>query len=114
MRTPLLVLLLALSLCACTPQVAMSPGAMREVGTKTFVAVEDTAQGFLITVEYNASPGSGPTAAACKSALLSQATAYADRRGKLIRPINEQQITMSVGYRGVTPGCLAQVPVEWQ
>jgi len=114
MRARLLTLLLVLPLCACTPQVATYPGSMREVGNKIYVAVEDTVQGFLITVEYNASRGSGPTAAACKSALLSQATVYADRRGKPIRPIDAQQITMSVGYRGVTPACVAQVPVEWQ
>ena len=114
MRALLLALPLVLLLYACVPQVASYPGSMREVGNKTYVAVEDTAQGFLITVEYTASLGSGPTAAACKGALLSQATAYAERLRKPIRPINEQQITMSVGYRGVTPGCLAQVPVEWQ
>lgn len=109
-----LILALVLLLCACTPQVAMYPGPMREVGNKTYVAVEDSAQGFLIAVEYSASVGSGPTAAACKSALLAQASAYANRRQKTIRPINEQQITMSIGYKGFVPSCLAQVPVEWQ
>ncbi len=110
-------LVLVLLLWACTPQVASYQGPMREVwGSKAWVAVEDSAQGFLITVEYNADFGSGlaATAAACKSALLSQAAAYADRLGKKIQPINEQRITMSVGYRGLAPGCLAQVPVEWQ
>ncbi len=114
MRALLLALLLVLPLCACTPQLARYPGSMREVGNKTYVAVEDTAQGFLITVEYAASFGSGPAAAACKNVLLSQASAYADRRQKTIRPINEQQITMNVGYKGVLPGCVAQVSVEWQ
>ena len=107
-------LILVLLLCACTPQVAMYQGPMRRVGNNTYVAVEDSAQGFLITVEYNPNFGSGDTAAACKSALLSQASAYADSRGKKIQPINEQRITISVGYRGLAPGCLAQVPVEWQ
>lgn len=109
MRALLLVVLLS----ACTPQVAYR-GPMREVGNKTYVAVEDSAQGFLITVEYTASVGSGPTATACKSALLAQASAYAARRERTIQPIDEQRITMSVGYKGLVPNCVAQVPVEWQ
>ncbi len=110
-------LLLVLLLCACTPQVASYPGPMREVwGQKTWVAVEDSAQGFLLTVEYNADFGSGvaATGAACKTALLAQASAYAASQKKQIRPIDERRITLSVGYRGLAPGCLAQVPVEWQ
>ena len=110
MRALILVVLLS----ACTAQVATYQGPMREVGNKTYVAVEDSAQGFLITVEYTASVGSEPTAVACKNALLAQASAYANRRQKTIRPINEQQITMSIGYKGLVPSCLAQVPVEWQ
>ena len=113
----MLALILVLLLCACTPQVASYRGPMREVwGQKTWWAVEDSAQGFLITVEHNGDFGSGlaATAAACKTALLSQASAYADSRGKKIQPINEQRITMSVGYRGLAPGCSGQVPVEWQ
>lgn len=78
------------------------------------MAVEDSAQGFLITVEYNADFGRAVAAAARKSALLAQASAYAGGRGRRIQPINEQRITMSVGYRGLAPSCLAQVPVEWQ
>ena len=110
-------LILPLLLCACTPQVATYPGPMREVwAEKTWVAVEDSAQGFLITVEYNADFGSAVAAAtaACKSALLAQASAYVGSRGRQIQPINEQRITMSVGCRGLAPSCLAQVPVEWQ
>jgi hypothetical protein len=112
MRALMLVLLL---LSACTPQVPMYPGPMKELGNGMYVAVEDSPQGFLIIVEYNAGFGSqAATAAACKNALLSQASAYADRRARTLKPIDEQRITMSVGYRGITPNCLAQLPVEWQ
>lgn len=107
-------LILVLLLCtACTPQVAQYKGSMLAVGENTWVAVDDSANGFLITVELvNAEKDT--VAATCKRALLSQASAYAGKRGKNIQPINEQRITMSVGWIGVTPGCSAQVPVEWQ
>ena len=111
MRALILVLLLCI---ACTPQVGQYKGAMRGTGEQyEWVAVDDSATGFLITVERT--NGERDTiAATCKGLLLSQASAYAGKRGKNIRPINEQRITMSVGWIGLTPGCVAQVPVEWQ
>ena len=101
-----------LLLCAACTQVPQR-GLMLNVEENTWVAVEDSANGFLITIEYvNAEKATA--AATCKKALLSQAAAYAGKRGKDIRPINEQRITMSIGWIGMTPGCSAQVPVEWQ
>jgi hypothetical protein len=101
-----------LLLCTACTQVAQQ-GVMLNVEENTWVAVEESANGFLITVEYvNAEKAT--VAATCKRALLSQASAYAGKRGKNIQPINEQRITMSVGWIGMTRGCSAQVPVEWQ
>src|SRR5512137_2146859 len=105
-------LIAVLLLCAACTQVPQR-GLMVNVEENTWVAVAESAHGFLITVEYvNAERAT--VAATCKRALLSQAAAYAEKRAKDIQPINEQRITMSVGWIGMTPGCSAQVPVEWR
>ena len=85
----------------------------------TEYAVEDTGDGFIVTVNYSRYqfiPESSAVATACKSALTTIAWDVADRRRKKIEPVNEQRIRFSMGRNGVTgiTSCQASAPVKWK
>ena len=61
--------------------------------------------GFSLTVYYSRYqfiPEADAVALACKSALTSIAHELAERRGREIKPVNEQRIRISMGRNGVS------------
>ena len=85
----------------------------------TEYVVEDTGDGFIVTVNYTRYqfiPESSAVATACKSALTTIAWDIADRRRKKIEAVNEQRIRLSMGRNGVTgiTSCQASAPVKWR
>ena len=79
----------------------------------------DRQDGFEITVyytRYQFIPESDAVALACKSALTSLAWELADKKGKKIKPVNEQRIRISMGrngFSGIT-SCQAFAIVNWE
>jgi hypothetical protein len=75
--------------------------------------------GFDLTVNYNRYqfiPESDALATTCRSALLANAHRIAQQKGRSIKPINEQQVEISMGRNGFTgrTSCSAFVPAYFQ
>ena len=85
----------------------------------TEYGIKPNTDGFGITVYYSRYqfiPESSAVATACKSQLTAIAWQHSDKAGKLIRPINEQRIQISMGrngFSGIT-SCQATAIVEWK
>ncbi len=84
----------------------------------TKYGIEDRPNGFELTIYYSRYqfiPESSALAVACKSALTSTAWEVADKRGKKIKPVNEQRIRMSMGRNGLSgiTSCQATAIIEW-
>lgn len=85
----------------------------------TEYGIEDNNNGFGITIfysRYQFVPESGAVASACKSQLTSIAWEHSDKVGKVIEPINEQRIRVSMGRNGLTgiTSCQASTTVKWK
>lgn len=81
--------------------------------------MSDRVNGFDLTVNYSRYqfiPESSAVAVACKSALTSLAHELADKKGRKIKPLNEQRIRISMGRNGLTgiTSCSAQAVAEWE
>lgn len=85
----------------------------------TEYSMSDRVNGFDLTVNYSRYqfiPESSAVAVACKSALTSLAHELADKKGRKIKPLNEQRIRISMGRNGLTgiTSCSAQAVAEWE
>jgi hypothetical protein len=119
-RSPRLLLatMLALSLVACATPIQQSTSAMTTYDRDTEYSITDRPDGFALAINYSRYqfiPESTAVAQACKSALTSLAHELADRKGKKLKPIDEQRIRLSLGRNGLTgiTSCSASAVVEW-
>lgn len=81
--------------------------------------ISERSDGFSLAINYSRYqfiPESSAVAQACKSALTSLAHELADRKGKKIKPIEEQRIRLSFGRNGFTgiTSCSASAIAEWR
>jgi hypothetical protein len=80
---------------------------------------DNTPSGFTLTVDYTRrhfAPEMEAVREACRNALVTIAQDVAAKRGRRIRPIEEQQIATTVGrneHSNIT-FCTATAPVAWQ
>jgi hypothetical protein len=96
---------LALILTGCAQPMSQKNVPMAIYDKHTEYNVSENQDGFGITVfysRYQFIPESDAVATACKSVLTSIAYDEAKKRGKDIKPINEQRITISMGRNGLT------------
>jgi hypothetical protein len=81
--------------------------------------VDNTSPGFTLTVDYTRRvfvPEMEAVREACRNALVTVAEDVAAKRGRRIRPIEEQQIATKLGrneHSNIT-FCTATAPVTWQ
>lgn len=106
-------------LSACATPVSHTNIPMTKYDKDTEYAIEEREDGFSITVYYSRYqfiPESGAVATACKSMLTSLAWEIADKKGKEIEQINEQQIRISMGRNGITgiTSCQAYAIAKWK
>jgi hypothetical protein len=119
MRNIFWILALVVGLMGCTTPAQFTHQGMLPYDNHTGYVVENTDDGFLLTVNYSRYqfwPESSAAAVACRSRLTSIAWELADKTGKKIKPINEQRIRISMGrneWTGIT-SCQAQAKVEWE
>lgn len=76
---------------------------MTEYDRDTSYRIDDTAFGFTVTVYYSRFqfiPESDVVKDAGRAAMLNIAHEVAESRGKMLRPIDEQRIQMSMGRNG--------------
>jgi hypothetical protein len=107
-----------LLLSACATPVSHTNAPLSTYDKDTEYAVEDRTDGFALTVYYSRYqfiPESSAVATACKSQLTALAWEIADRKGKKIKPVNEQRIRISMGRNGLSgiTSCQAFVVAEW-
>ena len=105
-------------LASCATPIQQSSASMTVYDRDTEYAVTDRADGFAIVINYSRYqfiPESSAVAQACKSALTSLAHDLADRKGKKLKPIDEQRIRLSFGRNGLTgiTSCSASGIAEW-
>ena len=109
---------LSVTAIACATPVSYTNIPMSTYDKDTEYAVENSANGFGLTVYYSRYqfiPESSAVATACKSMLTSIAWEVAERQGKKISPVNEQRIRISMGRNGISgiTSCQAFATVEW-
>ena len=112
-------ILLAAMVAGCTTPVAYNTGPMQRLDKDTEYSVEERPNGFQLAVNYSAYTFLAESSAmltTCKQAITSVAYDVAEKRGRRIKPINEQRIRTSLGYNGITgvSACSATAPVEWE
>ena len=108
----------ALLLVACATPVSHTASQMNTYDKDTEYVVDERADGFALTISYSRYqfiPESSSLTIACKSALTALAWDISERKGKKIRPLNEQRIRISLGWNGLTgiTSCQANAIVEW-
>ena len=89
----------------CATPVAYTTQPMTRLDQHAEYAVEDFDGGFTLTIlyqRYQFIPESDAVDNAASSQLLSLAHDIADRRGKALKPINEQRVKKSMGRNGLT------------
>ncbi|CAN5678741.1 hypothetical protein BH10PSE6_BH10PSE6_45250 [soil metagenome] len=107
----LVALLLALFGCG--------PAELVPYDQNTKYRVDNTPPGFTLTVDYTRRhfvPEMEAVREACRNALVTVAQDVAAKRGRRIRPIEEQQIATKLGrneHSNIT-FCTATAPVTWQ
>ena len=118
MKSAIWGLVLVSSLAACATPVSHENVPMSTYDKDTEYNITDNDTGFGITVfysRYQMIPESDAVATACKSQLTSIAWEHADKTGKVIEPINEQRIRISMGRNGLSgiTSCQASAKAEW-
>lgn len=118
MRAAALTLALMLTLAGCATPVEYGVGSKATTDKDTRVAIDERPDGFTVSVlydRYQFIPETAAVMAACRQALLASAHDHAEKKGRRIRPINEQRIRISTGRNGFTgiTSCEASVPVQW-
>lgn len=113
------VMLLSFFLSACATPVSHTNIPLSTYDKDTEYGVEDSPDGFAITVYYSRYqfiPESDAVATACKSALTSIAWDVAELKGKIIEPVNEQRVRLSMGRNGLSgiTSCQASAVVKWK
>lgn len=107
-----------MALAGCASPVGYTNQPLTSYDKDTEYRTDDNADGFALTIYYSRYqfiPETSATAAACKQALTALAYDLAEKRGRKIKPVNEQRIKMSFGRNGVVgiTSCSATAPVEW-
>ena len=105
------------SLFGCSTATIYTDKPMIRHDKDTEYSVEDNQNGFVLSIfyeRYQFTPESTSVAASCKSALTSLAWEIAQKKGRDIQQINDQQIKLSMGRNGFTgiTSCSASVPVK--
>jgi hypothetical protein len=105
-------------LLGCATAAEFTEAPMRPGGRNSEYAVEDSPDGFQITVRYSRYqfiPESDAVAVACRQELTSLAYDHADEVGKRIEQINPDRIRISMGRNGITgiTSCSATAPAKW-
>lgn len=114
----IIVVLVLLLLVGCSIPAKMTDAKMTGYDKDTRYVVEDSKDGFIVTIEYSKYqfiPETEALIASCKSQLTSIAWEYADKAGRKIENINEQRIKISTG-RSPLSGvsfCSAQAVAQW-
>jgi len=114
----IIIFFMTFLLVGCTTPVSHTTSQMASFDKDTEFAIDERADGFTLTISYSRYqfiPESNSVSVACKSALTALAWEIAEKKGKKIRPINEQRIRLSLGRNGITgiTSCQANAIVEW-
>ncbi len=97
--------ILSLILCSCATPIGYTEKPMARYDKNTTYRIDDHIDGFTVTIYYSRYqfiPESDAVLAAGKNNLMAICYEIADSRSKVIQPINEQRIKMSMGRNGVT------------
>jgi len=121
-----LVVAAMLAGCATKTQEKISRQDEHSYDKNTNFAIKEESDGFMLTVDYSSDKfflwGIGQETTVtkeCKAQLASIAKQLADKTGRKIKPVNEEQITttMGQGYDSKAkprPYCHAQYKVMWE
>lgn len=106
-------------LVGCATPVSHTNTPLSTYDKDTEYSIEEQPTGFSITVYYSRYqfiPESSALSIACKSAVTSIAWETAEKKGRKIRPINEQRIRLSMGRNGLSgiTSCQASAVAEWE
>ena len=106
-------------LIGCATPTKMTDAPMIYYDKDTEYAITDNNNGFSIAINYSRYqfiPESSAVDTACKSAVTTIAYEHADKQGRKIHPLNEQQIRISMGRNGLTgiTSCSAMAVAEWE
>lgn len=113
-----IVFLMTFLIAGCTTPVSHTASQMTAYDKDTEFVIDERPDGFTLTISYSRYqfiPESNSLSVACKSALTALAWEIAEKKGKKIRPLNEQRIRLSLGRNGLTgiTSCQANAIVEW-
>lgn len=105
-------------LSACASPVKYSDGPMSRYDKNTDVEIADSVDGFTVNLRYaryQFVPESDAVSVACKQQATSIAWEHARKAGRTIKPINDQEVRISMGRNGVTgiTSCTASVPAYY-
>ena len=105
-------------LAACTTPVSHTASQMTTYDKDTEYVIDERLDGFALTITYSRYqfiPESGSLTSACKSVLTALAWEISEKKGRKIRPLNEQRVRLSLGRNGLTgiTSCQANAIVEW-
>lgn len=116
-----IILFSFISMCvySCATPIGYNSVPLSTYDKDTKYGVVERPNGFELTIYYSRYqfiPESSALAVACKSALTATAWEVADKKGKKIKPVNEQRIRMSMGRNGLSgiTSCQATAIVEWE
>jgi len=117
-NSKLILFVLTMLLTGCATPVSHTASQMKTFDKDTEYVVDERADGFALTIAYSRYqfiPESDALTIACKSVLTALAWDIAEKKGKKIRPLNEQRIRLSLGRNGLTgvTSCQANAIVEW-
>ena len=109
---------LAAALFSCATASKFTDVPMKPGGKNTTYAIENSSDGFQITVRYSRYqfiPESDAVALACRQQLTSLAHDHADQVGRRIEKVNPDRIKISMGRNGLSgiTSCSATAPAKW-
>ena len=112
------LVLTCLFAASCATPVQQGSANMTTYDRDTEYELTGRSDGFSLAINYSRYqfiPESSAVAQACKSALTALAHELAERKGKKIKPIDEQRIRLSFGRNGLTgiTSCSASAIAEW-
>ena len=106
------------ALSGCTTPATYADGPMVQYDSHTEYHLNDRPGGFALTINYaryQFIPESSAVATACTQTLTSLAHEIGEKRGRTIKPIDEQRVRISLGRNGLTgmTSCSATAPIDW-
>lgn len=113
-----LVAAVAFAASGCATPVKYAEGPMTRYDKNTDFQVVDRADGFTVNTRYaryQFVPESDAVSVACRQQATAIAWEHARKAGRSIKPINDQEVRISMGRNGVSgiTSCTASVPAYY-